>query len=117
MSSANGTKARADFDLAASRKAAVAEATQVPFTFSYDADHFTVPPMDDWPLAVSEKLNEGDLAGGLQLLLGDEQWQRFRDLAPTMGDVRRLFEALAPWAGVENLGNSSAPPQRGSTPT
>jgi hypothetical protein len=116
VTSPNGTRPRATFDLSAAR-AAASDAQGEPFAFTFADEPFEVPPLTTWPLAVSELLMDGDLAGGLRALLGDDQWQRFRALSPTMGDVQRLFEAIAPWAGVENLGNSSAPLPPVSTPT
>ena len=92
------------FDLDAAR-AARREAMGDGFAFVFGGQTFTCTPTKEWPVAVLASLSDGDLTGALELILGDEQYQRFMEQQPTSGDVQDLMEALGKDAGVGGAGN------------
>jgi hypothetical protein len=90
------------FDLGAARARRLEEIGELP-AFKIGDDIFTMPPVTEWPLEFPELLAQGESTAALRLLLGDEQYDRFMEHKPTLGDVASLVEWAASLAG--GLGN------------
>lgn len=90
------------------RRAQRAEARTEDYVVRLGGERFTFPPVNDWPIELTDQLQNGDLLGALRLLLSEEDMPRFLATRPTMADLNDLFEALGNRAGVGGLGNSSA---------
>lgn len=95
----------APFDLDAARKTRL-EAVGQGFKFKWGGKPYECPAASEWPLQVTAELSEGNLAGALELLLGEKQYGAFMKGNPTAGDIKDLFEALGEYSGVESAGNS-----------
>lgn len=106
------------FDLDAAR-AARAEATQETFPFILFGQTYEVRPTDDWPLESQTALAQGDLVAAVPQLLvgGEETYKTLCRAGANVGDLTVLFQEVAKWAGMEDLGNSSGPPRPASTLT
>jgi len=89
--------------------AALAEATDSPFTFSYNGKTYELPPIKRLPVKVQDTLAQGRTDLALTAMLGQDAYDELiEDL--TIGDLEVLFNQWARVNGVENQGNSS--PQR-----
>jgi hypothetical protein len=111
---ANGKAA--PFDLDAAVAAAAAEGKAKPFAFTYKRARYEVPPSSQWSLTALDKLADGDLAGALAEMLG-EDYTKIRDAGLTLGEVNALIEAIGKESGFESLPNSGPPQRRVSTRT
>lgn len=90
------------------RRAQRAEAASADYVVRLGGESFSFPPVNEWPVELTDSLQKGDLMAALRLLLTDEELPRFLAQRPTMGDLNDLFEALGNRAGVGGLGNGSA---------
>lgn len=114
-SRANG---RAPFDLdAAAAKAAADESTGVAFAFTWKGHEYSLPPQPAWPMTVIRSLAAGDLNAGFSELLGRSEYDELCESGMTLGDLGRLFDAVADAAGMGGLPNSSPPARAGSIRT
>lgn len=105
------------FDLDAAAKAAAAESTAVPFTFTYRGETYTVPHAMDWPLDAQLKIARGELNQALPGMLGAEQVARLSAAGMTLAELTVLFQAIGKQAGVDGLPNLPQLAAPGSTPT
>lgn len=78
-----------------------------PFAFTFDGAEYTMP--NDVDVRVIDLLMEGELAGALELLLGDEQWSAIVASPKTLGTAALgdLVTAYFTHVGVD-MGESSA---------
>jgi hypothetical protein len=78
-----------------------------PFVFTFDGEDYELPGVMD--VRVIAKISEGDLAGGLRLLIGDEPWQQIQESPQVLSMIAlsALFDAYAKHTGVDGLGESS----------
>lgn len=100
--------------------AAQREAAREPFMFTYGGETFEVPLSDTWPLEASTLIANGDLVGGLALILNasdPEQAENFMAHAPKLGHVKLILEEEAKHENVGGLPNSGASRRRVLTPT
>jgi len=107
MAASKSLNASSTIDLDA-RRAQRREAAREPFSAKLGGETFWFPAVDEWPIAVTDHLKDGDLTGALRLLISEDDAERFFAQRPTMADVADLFEALGNQSGVGGLGNSSA---------
>jgi hypothetical protein len=91
------------FDLDAVAREAAGE----PFRFRFGGEDYELPSHVD--IRAIAKLSIGQFYEALQLMLGDEQWQRMLAADAVFDDqtLRSLMEAYAAHSGTE-LGESSA---------
>jgi hypothetical protein len=101
-SKATGDAAVFDLDAARARRL---ESSQASVTFTWQGEEYQAPTPAEWELAVAEELAQGNTEKALQLLLGDEQYDRFMASRPRVGDVVALMEWLGSLA-TGSLGNS-----------
>lgn len=82
-----------------------------PFTFKFDDHEYTMP--SDIDVEVLEWFARGEIAAGLEELLGAEQWGAIVDSPKVLGAVAmgELFEAYTRHLGVDNVGESLASPR------
>lgn len=93
------------FDLEAAAEAAADEAQRKPYPFTLRGESFVLPTPLEWPIEAQIALGKEDLGEGLRLLLGDDEWDRFLSVRPTLGEVRALFRHVAQVSGLGDLGN------------
>ena len=106
------------FNLNRAREAAAAEATEKPWLFEFNDHLYELLPAKQWPLSVSAKLADGRIDEAMALLLvGENNFDRLAEDGAVMGDLELIMEAYAADAGLENSGNSPAPPPPVSTRT
>lgn len=77
------------------------------FEFEFDGDTYTLPP--DFDMRHAAMFTGGDVLGGLEAVLGTEQWERL-DSSPKVLSIKRVNALLEAWCehiGVE-LGESTA---------
>lgn len=73
-----------------------------PFTFTFDGETYTMPPLSD-VRAIMKIEQDGDLHGGMQQLMGAEQWHRLKaspKLLSTKAIVRLYNEYIVHSNGV-----------------
>jgi hypothetical protein len=70
-----------------------------PITFEYDGETYEVVSTRKWPIRVLELAKEQDYIGCLQLILGNEQWAKFRAGHESIGELADFFTALQKVAG------------------
>lgn len=87
-------------------KGAIAEANGEPFPVTYDGAVYTVPPPLNWPLDTLEELEAGHFTRALRMVLGDDQYEAFREKPRTLKDAVDLWKAISSTAGMGDLGNS-----------
>lgn len=83
------------------------EAKAEPFEFRFDGEIYTLPP--DFDMRHAALFTEGDVLGGLEAVLGTEQWERL-SASPKMLSIGKVNQLLEEWCasiGVE-LGESAA---------
>lgn len=99
------------FDLDALERDTNAE----PFTFRFDGQDYTLPPILD--MRAAAHLQEGRLSDCLRTLLGPEQWRRLVEAQATFGfqHLNALLDKYAQHLGMD-LGNLEAS-SRSSLPT
>jgi hypothetical protein len=111
---ANGSGA---FDLDSAAAAARAEANAEPFAFTWHGHQYVVPPATEWPLSAVTAMGEGNLAGAMGALLGDDAYAQIAATGITIGDLNTLFDAIGKAAGMGGLPNSPPLPRPASTRT
>lgn len=79
-----------------------ATGADVPFTFDGET-YYTTPPAK-WSLDAIEAFEADKVATCVRLLLGDDQWKRFKSKPRTIGDLNDMFQALQS-AAVGSSGN------------
>ena len=87
------------------RRAQRFEAREADSKVRLGGEEFTFPPIQEWPVEMTDCLQRGELLDALRLLLSEEDFPKFLSQKPTMGDLNDLFEALGNRAGVGGLGN------------
>ena len=68
------------------------EADFAPFQFTLAGDTFEMPCLNGLPFDIAQRYQQSTEADALKLLLGDDQWERFTALSPTLAQVRALAE-------------------------
>jgi hypothetical protein len=84
------------------------EANKDAWKFEFDGDVYSLPP--DFDMLAAAKLTGGDILGGLQLLLGPDQWKRL-EASPKVFGIKAMIELLQAYCtdiGVD-LGEFVAP--------
>lgn len=87
--------------------ALVLEETTEPFTFTFGGEEFSVPAHYD--PRIFRRADEGDIAGALRLMIGDEQWARL-DKIDKPFDERHMRALFTAWTSheVTTVGEASA---------
>jgi hypothetical protein len=83
------------------------EAKEELFTFTFDGETYTLPP--DFDMRHAAMFTSGDILGGLEAVLGPDQWDQL-DSSPKILSIKRVNALLEAWCehiGVE-LGESAA---------
>lgn len=62
----------------AAKKAAEAEVDEGTLTFEYDGETYEIPRPENWDVGVFEAEEDGRIVVTVRLLLGTEQWDKFR---------------------------------------
>jgi len=73
------------------------------FRFTFNAGEFVCLPMKEWPITLTETAAEGKLLDVMDRVLGD-QFDRFMEGDPSMGDVKDLIDAMGKFSGVGTAG-------------
>lgn len=73
--------------------ARASEAHESPVTFTFDGHTYEVPPQPMWPIDVAEALEDQRFYSAARLVLGDEQWQSFKQ-RHRLGDAEAFFNAF-----------------------
>ena len=81
--------------------AARAEVTGQPIEFSFDGELYTIEPSIEWDLGVLEAVEEDRIVTAVRLMLGAEQWSRFRSKPRVVRDLNDLFTEAQKAAGIE----------------
>ena len=71
-----------------------AEARSEDTTIEFDGETYAIPPSSEWDIEVIEAAEEGRIVASTKLLLGPDQWAKFRKDHKTAGELERFFEAL-----------------------
>lgn len=74
--------------------AAEAEAEREPITLTFKGKQFTLPHYLDWDAEAARLLSLDDPFGCFQLVMGDDDYERFVALRPTIGDMMRLIQRI-----------------------
>lgn len=82
-------------------RAARAEATDQPTPFEYDGETYTVTASRDWDLDALDAFEEGHIVSAVRIILGPDQFKRFRSKRRTVGELNDLFEAAQKASGIE----------------
>lgn len=80
-------------------EAAEAEAVLSPTYFTHAGIEFEVPHPRNFPLRL---LKTDDEIEAVQLILGDEQWAKYEDTNPTVGDFYDLSKAMSEAQGRDD---------------
>jgi hypothetical protein len=83
------------------QNSAQAEATNSSVEVHYDGETYTVAPAREWDLDVLEAYENGMIATTVKVVLGAEQYERFRSVKRTVGDLEDLFLEIQSALGVE----------------
>lgn len=81
--------------------AARAEATKTPAEFAYDGEVYSIAPAREWDLDAIEALEDGRTANAVRLILGNEQWRRFRSKPRKLDDLNDLMDEATKAGGIE----------------
>lgn len=81
--------------------AARAEATGAGTEFTYDGELYVIAPSKAWDLDAIDAFEDGRISACVRLILGAEQWRRFRAKPRTLGDLNDLFSEAQKAAGIE----------------
>ena len=65
----------------------------------YDGDTYTVAEAEDWEIDALEKAEAGQIVGATKLILGDEQWAKFRETHSRVGQIKDLYDQIGKVAG------------------
>jgi hypothetical protein len=105
------------YDLSAAANAALAEAVERPFRFTYKTEVYELPNQKLWPLSAMDDMG-GDIGQFLTAIgAKPEVYEKLSAAGLVVGELQLLIEAAAKDAGVGNLPNSKPPARRGSTRT
>jgi transaldolase len=94
-----------DADVARAARAAAAESSRAVFTFKCRGVVIDVPPAGEWPLSVMDAIAEADIPRACRSLFAPEQWAALADAGATLADLIAVFDRLAEWQGLTDLGN------------
>jgi len=89
-----------DLDAARARRREAAKNTVLYFTFG--GEKFECVPADEWGFDVAENLVNGQITTAIRGILGENEYDRFAALKPSMGDINDLIE----WLGNQATGSS-----------
>jgi hypothetical protein len=104
------------FDLDAAAGAAIAEALDRPFRFSYHGELYELPNQKTWPLAAAAELAQnGDMEAFLDAIGAPGVYAKLAAAGLRLGEMNVLMDQAAEEAGVGNLPNSSQRARRAST--
>ncbi len=73
---------------------AKAEALNAPITFEFDGESYTVAPAAEWDVEALEAFEDQKIITCVRMILGDEQWKRFKSKPRNMGDLNGLFMVM-----------------------
>lgn len=73
---------------------AKAEALGARITFEFDGETYDIAPAAEWDVDALEAFEDQKIITCVRLILGAEQWQRFKAKPRTMGDLNGLFTAM-----------------------
>lgn len=97
----------AEFDLDAA-VAAQDEAAGDAHKVTWGGQTFAIPRTSDWPMETFDRLAQGEVAGALAGVLGD-QWEAFCNARkPTLATAWALLDGIGSGEGFDGLGESSA---------
>lgn len=82
-----------------------------PFTFTFQGERYEMPLVGQMDFADQLNLEESTLSQSLQIILGDEQFERLLDARIKTGRMRALIEAWNAHQGLEP-GKSQASSRR-----
>lgn len=94
------TDVQATTDATAAQKA---DATSAKLQVSYDGETYEIDPPDLWPIDLQEAVEARAPARLIAILLGDEQYRRFKRGGRPMGDLEKLALEIGKVAGTGNL--------------
>ncbi len=114
------------FDLKAATEAAATEAERAPFEFDWAGEHFAIPPIGQWPLAISagfagmadlepDEINPVTVLGLLEQIIGAD-YDRFAATVP-LNAMPVLVTEMSKAQMGGTLPDLSPPPELASTPT
>ena len=92
--------AKAPSALAAQRAEAAAE--DEPTVVEFDGDEYTVPAPMDWDLDVFDAIELGQIVRAVRVVLGPEQFAKFRENHSKVRDVDAFFSKLAEAQGLDS---------------
>ncbi|WP_246430279.1 hypothetical protein [Streptomyces rectiverticillatus] len=82
--------------------AAQKEATDEPTMFEHGGIEYTVPAPLDMPVGLLEATDEIE---AIRLILGDDQWTRYKNTGATLRDFQVFADKVAQAAGNADSGN------------
>ncbi|WP_436776048.1 hypothetical protein [Yinghuangia sp. YIM S09857] len=82
-----------------------AEAADEGIEFGFRGVQFRTLPALDMSVDILDAADSGNGLTAVRLMLGDEEWNRFRELRPTLRDLAEFAEALASASGLGSQGN------------
>ncbi|WP_433434503.1 hypothetical protein [Nonomuraea sp. CA-141351] len=85
-----------------SKTAQRAEADGKPFPVEYNGVTYTVPTPMEWDADVLDFIEAGRVTAALRLILGDEQYEQFRETKPKLRQAAELVELIGSAAGTGN---------------
>lgn len=80
---------------------AKAEAIDADVTFEHDGETYVIGPSKSWDLDALEAFDDGRMTVCVRLILGDEQYRKFKRKPRSIGDLDALFEEAQRAAGIE----------------
>jgi hypothetical protein len=105
------------YDLSAASNAALAEALERPFRFTYKGTVYELPNQKLWPLSAMDDMG-GDIGQFLTAIgAKPEVYDNLSQAGLVVGELQLLIEAAVKDAGVGNLPNSKPPQRRATTRT
>lgn len=97
--------------------ALVDEATDEPHVVEFKGESFEIGAIETWPLDTVDALNRGDITEAMRGAFGDEDWERFAALKPSLRAVRMLVESLTDAQGMDLPSSSGSSRSSRSTGT
>jgi hypothetical protein len=97
---------RLDLDAARAARAAKAEAEGEAHVLVLGGQEFELPT--EMPLDFVLAAAEGDVAGSLRVLLGEEEYENLRAKGLSVSDLNELIGGLAEVYGLEDVGEALA---------
>jgi hypothetical protein len=89
-----------DVTEAVSTDGAKAEALGKKITFTHNDVTYTVLESGQWPVEAIERFEDGAVTTAVRLILGPDEWSKFRATDPVADDVEPLVVALQKAAGI-----------------